>query len=68
MESLQCEERTRFLAIEFVLVVVEDKKGCQILGLNLHIKRMLSQLLCTMETINENTALDNPFSRAMHIT
>uniref|UniRef100_A0A6N2MES4 Uncharacterized protein n=1 Tax=Salix viminalis TaxID=40686 RepID=A0A6N2MES4_SALVM len=59
MESPQCEERTRFLAIEFVLVVVEDKKGCQILGLNLHIKRMLSQLLCTMETINENTALDN---------
>ncbi|KAJ6289006.1 hypothetical protein OIU76_024904 [Salix suchowensis] len=47
MENPQCEERTRFLAIEFVLVLVEDKKGCQILvntG-DLHIKRMLSQLL-----------------------
>ena len=61
MENPQCEERTRFLAIEFVLVLVEDKKGCQILvntG-DLHIKRMLSQLLCMIATVNENTALDN---------
>ncbi|KAJ6366091.1 hypothetical protein OIU77_002630 [Salix suchowensis] len=61
MENPQCEERTRFLAIEFVLVLVEDKKGCQILvntG-DLHIKRMLSQLLCMIATVNENKALDN---------
>ncbi|KAL9340486.1 hypothetical protein Peur_066705 [Populus x canadensis] len=61
MENPQCEERTRFLAIEFVLVLVEDKKGCQILVNTggLHIKRMLSQLLCMIATINENKALDN---------
>jgi hypothetical protein len=61
MENPQYEERTRFLAIEFVLVLVEDKKGCQILVNTggLHIKRMLSQLLCMIATINENTALDN---------
>ncbi|KAJ6990802.1 importin-5-like isoform X1 [Populus alba x Populus x berolinensis] len=61
MENPQCEERTRFLAIEFVLVLVEDKKGCQILVNTggLHIKRMLSQLLCMIATINENVALEN---------
>ncbi|XP_073266480.1 uncharacterized protein [Populus alba] len=61
MENPQCEERTRFLAIEFVLVLVEDKKGCQILVNTggMHIKRMLSQLLCMIATINENVALEN---------
>ncbi|CAK7355417.1 unnamed protein product [Dovyalis caffra] len=31
MENPEYEERTRFLAIEFVLVLIEDKKGYQIL-------------------------------------
>ncbi|CAK7337885.1 unnamed protein product [Dovyalis caffra] len=61
MENPEYEERTRFLAIECVLVLTEDKRGCGILvntG-DLHIKRMLSLLLSLIATINENVALDN---------